>query len=182
MEKTTKGKKKTAKSTEETKEKEIKVENAEETTAAPETPAADEKDEQIAKLSEQLMRNMAEYDNYRKRTAKEKLELEPIIIAKAVGEIFPVIDNLERALQAECSDEAYKKGIEMIYDSFVEALSRLGVEEIESEGVEFNPAYHQAVQQVQNDELESGIIASTFQKGYKIGEKVLRFSMVAVVS
>lgn len=183
MEKTTKSKKKSTKAAaEETKEKEIKTEEAAEAAETAETPAADEKDEQIAKLSEQLMRNMAEYDNYRKRTAKEKLELEPIITAKAVGEIFPVIDNLERALQAECSDEAYKKGIEMIYNSFVEALGRLGVEEIESDGADFNPAYHQAVQQVQSDELESGKIAATFQKGYKIGDKVLRFSMVAVVS
>ena len=105
-----------------------------------------------------------------------------MITARVVGEIFPVIDNIERALKTDCTDESYKKGIEMIYESFVDVLRKLGVEEIETDGADFNPAYHQAVQQVQSDELESGKIATTFQKGYKIGEKILRFSMVAVVS
>lgn len=134
-------------------------------------------------LKDRLLRQMAEYDNYRKRTARERMELEADITARTVTEFLTVADNLERALTAECSDSNYKKGIEMICQNFGETLKKLGVEAIKAEGEEFNPAYHQAVQQIEtdNNELESGIIASEFQKGYKIGDKVIRFSMVAVV-
>ncbi len=165
---------------EEVKEAELD-EEAEEVTEGTEQEEADPKDEQIAQLKDQLLRTMAEFDNYRKRTAKERMELEPEITAKNLKEFLPVIDNIERALAAECSDENYKKGIEMIYESFTSALVNLGVEAIGTEGEQFNPAYHQAVQQVEDDSKEEGTIASVFQKGYKIGEKVLRFAMVAVV-
>ena len=124
---------------------------------------------------------MAEFDNYRKRTAKERMELSPEITARNLTEFSPVMDNLDRALAAECKDPDYKKGVEMIHESFVTALQNLGVEVIESDGAQFNPSYHQAVQQVEDDSKEEGTIAATFQKGYKIGEKVLRFAMVAVV-
>ena len=128
------------------------------------------------------MRNMAEYDNYRKRTSRERMELEPEITAKIVAEFLTVADSLERALSVECADENFKKGVQMIYDSFMETLGKLGVEQIAADG-DFDPAFHQAVQQVQAEEgQESGQIASTFQKGYKIGNKVLRFAMVAVVA
>lgn len=140
------------------------------------------KDEEIEKLRDQLMRNMAEYDNYRKRTSRERIELEPEITAKTVSEFLTVADNLERALSVDCADENFKKGVEMIYQSFMETLDKLGVEQIPAEG-EFNPSMHQAVQQVPAGEgQESGMIASTFQKGYKIGDKILRFAMVAVVA
>ncbi len=160
------------------KEKELEKEELE--TAAEEAqtePAADPKDEEIAKLKDQLMRNMAEYDNYRKRTAKERTELTPEITARVVGEFLPVLDNLERALQAETSDEKYKEGVKLIYDSFMGTLEKLGVEKVQTE--DFDPAVHQAVQQVES-ELESGKIVTVFQQGYKIGTKVLRFAMVAV--
>lgn len=140
------------------------------------------KDEEIEKIRDQLMRNMAEYDNYRKRTSRERIELEPEIVAKTVSEFLTVADNLERALSAECADENFKKGVEMIYQSFMETLDKLGVEQIPAEG-EFNPSMHQAVQQVPAGEgQESGMIASTFRKGYRIGDKILRFAMVAVVA
>lgn len=140
------------------------------------------KDEEIAKIKDQLMRNMAEYDNYRKRTSRERIELEPEITAKIVSEFLTVADSLERALSIECADENFKKGVQMIYDSFMETLNKLGVEQIAAEG-DFDPSVHQAVQQVPaEDGQESGQIASTFQKGYKIGNKVLRFAMVAVVA
>ena len=140
-------------------------------------PAADPKDEEIAKLKDQLMRNMAEYDNYRKRTAKERTELTPEITARVVGEFLPVLDNLERALQTETTDEKYKEGVKLIYDSFMGTLEKLGVEKVQTE--DFDPAVHQAVQQVES-ELESGKIVTVFQQGYKIGTKVLRFAMVNV--
>ena len=140
------------------------------------------KDEEIASLKDQLMRNMAEYDNYRKRTSRERIELEPEISAKIVTEFLTVADSLERALAVECADENFKKGVQMIYDSFMETMNKLGVEQIPTEG-DFDPTIHQAVQQVPAAEgQESGQIASTFQKGYKIGNRVLRFAMVAVVA
>lgn len=140
----------------------------------------DPKDQEIAKLKDQLMRNIAEYDNYRKRTAKERTELTPEITARIVTEFLPVMDNLERALQTECADENYKKGVEMICDAFCETLEKLGVERVPTE--DFDPSIHQAVQQVESEELESGKIASVFQNGYRIGTRVIRFAMVAVVS
>ena len=181
-------KEKETKETEEIKEeKEVKEESQQEAGEKTEAPAEEEKapekdkkDEEIAKLKDQLLRNMAEYDNYRKRTAKEKADLMPDITARIVGEFLPIMDNLERALETECSDENYKIGVKMIYDSFMSTLDKLGVEKVPTE--DFDPAMHQAVQQVQSDSLESGKIASVFQNGYRIGTKVLRFAMVAVVA
>jgi len=149
---------------------------------APVEPEIVDKPEEISEidiLKDQLLRQSAEYDNYRKRTARERIEMTPEITAKIVTEFLPVIDNIERALQAECSDENYKKGIEMIYSSFMGTLSQLGVEEIVEE--DFDPAVHQAVQHVEHDGLESGKVAQVFQKGYKIGNKIIRFAMVAIV-
>ena len=167
---------------EETKEK---ANTAEETVEGGNNPLEAElekKTEEMEKLKDQLMRNMAEYDNYRKRTSRERVELEPEITAKTVTEFLTVADNLERALGVECADENFKKGVEMIYQSFMETLGKLGVEQIPSDG-EFNPSLHQAVQQVPAQEgQESGTIASTFQKGYKLGDRLLRFAMVAVVA
>lgn len=142
----------------------------------------DPKDVLIEKLENQLIHTAAEYDNYRKRTAKERLELAPDITARVVTEFLPVLDNLERALQAETADENYKQGIVMIHQSFLETLSKLGVEEIETKDVPFDPSCHQAVQQIESEDQESGTICATYQKGYRIKDKVIRFSMVAVVS
>ncbi len=141
-------------------------------------PEEEKKEDEAAKLKDQLMRTMAEYDNYRKRTAKEKAELMPDITARVVGEFLPVLDNLERALAADCTDEGYKKGVQMIYDSFIATLDKLGVEKVPTE--DFDPSMHQAVQQVQSDDHESGKIVTVFQNGYRIGAKVLRFAMVSV--
>lgn len=162
---------------EEVKEAEV----VEETEEAEVVPEADPKDAEIADLKDKLLRNMAEFDNYRKRTAKERLDISAEVTAKNLTEFLPVIDNLERALATECTDPGYKKGIELIYESFITALTNMGVEEIVSDGEQFNPAYHQAVQQVEDDSKEPGTVATTFMKGYKIGEKVLRFAMVTVV-
>ena len=145
------------------------------------TPEQQQADE-LAAVKDQLMRTMAEYDNFRKRVAREKQELRPIIITDVVKEFLPVMDNLTRALEAECTDAAYKQGVQMIDDSFLEILKKLGVEEIESDGAMFDPSMHQAVQRVESDELESGMVATTFAKGYKIGDRVIRFAMVAVVN
>lgn len=151
--------------------------------AQPEEQSADDKlAAELAQVKDQLLRTMAEYDNHRKRTAKEKLELRADIISNVVSDFLPVMDNLERALQAECSDEKYKQGVSMIYDSFMETLKKLGVSEIESDGADFDPQLHQAVQRVDQDGVESGKVAKTFAKGYKINDKVIRFAMVAVAN
>ena len=159
------------------------AEAAETSGIAEEQPDADEKlAAELAQVKDQLLRTMAEYDNHRKRTAKEKLELRADIISNVVSDFLPVMDNLERALAAECSDGNYKQGVQMIYDSFMETLTKLGVTEIESDGAEFNPTLHQAVQRVDEEGVESGRIAKTFAKGYKINDKVIRFAMVAVAN
>lgn len=163
-------------------EEEVKetAEDVEETAEAAQEEQ-DPKDKEIASLKDQLMRNMAEYDNYRKRTARERIELQPEITAKTVGEFLTVLDGLERALQSECSDENFKKGIEMLHENFISTLQNLGVEEIPTDKG-FDPSMHQAVQQVPAaDGQESGEIASVFQKGYRLGDRILRFAMVAVV-
>jgi len=146
---------------------------------AEEEPAKEETPDELTLVKDQLLRQAAEYDNYRKRTAKERMELVPEITAKVITEILPVIDSVERALKTECSDENYKKGVEMIYGSFLETLKKIGVEEITGE--DFDPALHQAVQHVEKDGAESGKIAEVFQKGYRIGNKVIRFAMVSIV-
>lgn len=151
--------------------------------AAEEQPDADEKlAAELAQVKDQLLRTMAEYDNHRKRTAKEKLELRADIISNVVADFLPVMDNLERALAAECTDSNYKQGVQMIYDSFMATLTKLGVTEIESDGADFNPQLHQAVQRVDEEGVESGKVAKTFAKGYKINDKVIRFAMVAVAN
>jgi molecular chaperone GrpE len=133
---------------------------------------------ELEKLSDRLLRTAAEYDNYRKRTARERIELEADITAKVIAGMLPALDNLERAIASECKDENYKKGIEMIHAGFLETLKNLGVEEVIEN--EFDPAVHQAVQHVESDELESGKVVQTFQKGYKIGNKIIRFAMVSI--
>lgn len=137
---------------------------------------------ELETVKDRLLRTMAEYDNHRKRTVKEKEALRADIITNVTAEFLPVMDNLERALAAECSDENYKNGVKMISDSFTAALAKLGVEEIVSDGADFDPALHQAVQRVDDDSVESGKVAKTFAKGYKIGDKVIRFAMVAVAN
>lgn len=168
---------------------ELKGDLEEETTEAEETEAveveiekteADKSAEELAAMKDRLLRTMAEYDNFRKRSAREKDALRKEIVTNVTSQFLPVLDNLERALQTECSDENYKKGVEMISCSFLETLKNLGVEEIESDGAAFDPNIHQAVQRVSDGDAESGTVVQTFAKGYKIGDKVIRFAVVAV--
>ena len=158
-------------------EQEKQPEQTEETSEANE---ADKVAEELSAVKEQLVRTMAEYDNFRKRSQREKDALRADIIVNVTSKFLPVMDNLERALNADCTDENYKSGVQMIYDSFMETLKNLGVEEIESDGADFSPNLHQAVQKIASEEVESGKVAQTFAKGYKIGDKVIRFAVVAV--
>ena len=133
-------------------------------------------------LNDRLLRTMAEYDNYRKRTQKEKESIYPDAISFAVQTILPVIDNFEIALKSECVDENFKKGMEMIFNQMTESLKSLNVTEINPEGKPFDPEEHNAVMHVDDDSVEENTVVEVLRKGYKLGEKVIRFAMVKVAN
>ena len=133
-------------------------------------------------LNDRLLRTMAEYDNYRKRSQKEKETIYPDAIAFAVAAFLPVMDNFERALLAECSDENFKKGIEMPYNQLCDAFKKLNVEVINPENEPFNPDLHNAVMHIEDESLGENVISQVFQQGFKLGDKVVRFAMVQVAN
>ena len=128
------------------------------------------------------LRLAAEYDNFRKRTIKEKEASYGNGKADAVAKMLPVYDNLERALNQETSDTAYKKGVEMTMNELVKIFTSLGVEIFGNVGDAFDPNLHNAVMHIENEELEENSISAVFQKGFKIGDKVVRFAMVQVAN
>ena len=128
------------------------------------------------------LRLAAEYDNFRKRTIKEKEASYGNGKADAVAKMLPVYDNLERALNQETSDAAYKKGVEMTMAELVKIFTSLGVEIFGNVGDQFDPNLHNAVMHIENEELEENSISAVFQKGFKIGDKVVRFAMVQVAN
>ena len=164
---------------EETEEKEEK-ENAEET--AEEISEEDKLKAELAESKDKYLRLMAEYDNFRKRSAKERLELSAAVKGDTVADILPVLDNFERALNTETEDEAYKQGIEMIFKQFTDALTKLGIEPIDPVGEVFDPNIANAVNQIEDPELGENVVAQVFQKGYRIGDKVIRYAMVVVAN
>ena len=144
-----------------------------------------ELDEKLTAALDQYKRLFAEFDNYRKRTEVEKSDMYASGIRKTVEKILPVLDNFERGLaavpEADRKNSAYT-GMEMIYKQMVKVLDDLGVKPIEAEGKEFDPNFHNAVMQVESDELESGYVAQVVQKGYTYKGKVIRFASVTVVA
>ena len=128
------------------------------------------------------LRLAAEYDNFRKRTAKEKESSYLNGKSDAVAKLLPVYDNLERALNQETADAAYKKGVEMTMTELVKIFTGLGVEIFGNVGDVFDPNLHNAVMHIENEELAENTIAAVFQKGFKIGDKVVRFAMVQVAN
>lgn len=138
--------------------------------------------EQFAKLNDQFLRTCAEYDNFRKRSVKEKQAVYPQATAAAVAEFVPIIDNFERALAAPCADEEFKKGVSMIFQSFQDAVHKLGVEDFGNVGDVFDPNMHNAVMHIEDDAQEANTIVEVFQKGYKLGERIIRHAMVKVVN
>lgn len=138
--------------------------------------------EELDELQGRHMRMAAEYDNYKKRTAREmdaRYNDAKLDILKA---ILPVLDNFERGMAAECSDSAYKQGVELIFKQFTDLLAQYGVEEIPALGQTFDPNLHNAVMHIDDEDLGENEIAEVFQKGYKQGDKVLRHSMVKVAN
>lgn len=143
----------------------------------------DKKDEKIAELNDKLIRQVAEFDNFRKRTEKEKQQMYGIGASEVIEKLLPVVDNFERGLAAMTEDEkntAFAQGIELVYKQLMTALEELGVTAIEAVGVEFNPDFHNAVMQAPSEEYESGIITQELQRGYLYKDKVVRYSMVMV--
>ena len=163
----------------ETPVEEITEEVVEETVEAEEVNPFEEK---YNAEHDSLLRLAAEYDNFRKRTIKEKDAAYGNGKAAAVEKLLPVYDNLERALNQACTDEAFKKGVEMTMNELVNIFTGLGVEIFGNVGEEFDPNIHNAVMHTENPDLGENTISMVFQKGFKIGEKVVRFAMVQVAN
>ena len=137
--------------------------------------------EELDLTKDRLLRLTAEYDNYRKRTTKEKESIYADAYIDVIKEILPVIDNLERAMAAEGNVDDLKKGVEMTMKGCQDAFVKLGVEEIDASG-EFDPNFHNAVMHIEDEGLDKNVIAEVFQKGYKKGEKIIRHTMVKVAN
>ena len=135
-----------------------------------------------AELNDRFLRICAEYDNFRKRSQKEKDALYGDIKANTVLQFLPVYDNLERALKQGTEDEAYRKGVEMIMTQFCSTLEKLGVKEIECLGQKFDPSMHNAVMHVDDEEKGENEIVEVFQKGFMLNDKVIRFAVVKVAN
>ena len=166
---------------EEKKEK-AKKEKAEKKKEEPAEPKEEKKTEPAPGQSDAYLRLLAEYDNYRKRSQREKDALYADIKADTLKSFLPVYDNLMRALNQSTADEAYRKGVEMIMAQFNKTLEGLGVERIESLGKTFDPALHNAVMHVDDETKGENEIVEVFQEGFRLGDKVIRFAMVKVAN
>ena len=145
----------------------------------------DKKDEQIEDLNDRLRRQMAEFDNFRKRSEKEKSQMFDMGAKSIIEKVLPIVDNFERGLAAvpeEQKDDAFVTGMDKVYKQLMTEFDSIGVKPIEAVGQEFNPDLHNAVMQVESEEFEPGIVAQELQKGYMYKDTVVRHSMVAVVS
>ena len=139
-------------------------------------------EEENAQLKYKLLRTLAEYDNFRKRSQKEKEAIYPDAVANTIQNFLPVLDNFERAMAFECTDGEFRKGMDLIQKAFHDALAKLGVEEIPAMGEVFDPNLHSAVMHVEDENFAENTICEVFQKGYKMGDRVIRFAMVKVAN
>ena len=175
--------------TAETAEEQL-VENAAETTPSPETETAEAApvedkaaalEAELKEKSDRILRLQADFENFRRRTAKEKEELAAVITQNILGDLLPLLDNFERAMAVEQTDgEAFQKGVEMIFTQLREVMEKHGLENIEAEGAPFDPNVHQAVMRVENPDVEDGTITQVLQKGYQAKGRVIRPAMVQV--
>ena len=138
--------------------------------------------EQLKQKDEKLLRIAAEYDNYRKRTAKEKEETYQNATMNVLGEFLEVADNFDRAKNAESEIEDYKKGIEMIFSQFLDKMKKLGAEPFGEAGDTFDPELHMAVSHIEDESKGEGEITEVYQRGYKLGDKVIRHAVVIVAN
>ena len=164
-------------------EKELTEETVEETTeVVEETPEVNPWEEKFNALTDTHLRLAAEFDNFRKRTVKEKEASYGNGKADAVEKMLPVYDNLERALNQPTEDAAYKKGVELTMNELIKIFTALGVEVFGNVGDEFDPNLHNAIMHTEDESFGENTISMVFQKGFKIGEKVVRFAMVQVAN
>ena len=143
----------------------------------------DKKDEKIAELNDRLIRQIAEFDNFRKRTEKEKSQMYMVGASEVIEKLLPIVDNFERGVAAMTEEEkgtAFAQGMELVYKQLMTTLTDMGVTPIEAVGVEFNPEFHNAVMQAPSEEYDSGVVIQELQRGYMYKEKVIRYSMVMV--
>jgi molecular chaperone GrpE len=159
---------------------------AEEAADAPEAAASKDAgsvQKQLDELNDRFLRMAAEYDNFRRRSAKERENTHADAVSFAVSKLLPVLDNLERALKTPTEDTEYRKGVEMTYNQLLESFKALNVTAIEAApGTAFDPNLHNAVMHVENPDLGENVIAECFQQGFQIGDKVIRHAMVQVAN
>ena len=137
---------------------------------------------ELAEQKEKYLRLMAEYDNYRKRTAKEMLETRNTAVGDTILSVISVYDNFERAVETQSSDAKYKEGVEMIFKQFSAALDKMNVKIIDPTGEPFDPAKANAVSQIEDENLGENVVAQVFEKGVMIGDKVIRYPVVVVAN
>ena len=163
---------------------EVKAESANETEDKKEMTQEEKLQAQLNEKNDQLLRMAAEYDNFRKRTQREKESLYSDCKVSVIKELLPVIDNFERCVvfNEGTSFEDYRKGVEMTYKQFGDMLKKLGIEAFGEVGEEFDPNLHNAVMHAQNEDLPENSISDVLMKGYKTGDKIIRTAMVAVAN
>ena len=163
-------------------EKEILEENKTEKKEVKTNNELSKVEQELEETTDRLKRIMAEFENYKKRSSKEKEMLYNSILSDIISSFLPVIDNLEKAAEAKTEDENYKQGLELVLKQFKDVLTKFGVEEIKTVGETFDPEVHEAVSSVQDDTKGEKEIVQEFRKGYKIGTKVIRHAMVVVAN
>ena len=138
--------------------------------------------DEIAAVNDKHLRLMAEYDNFRKRSQRERDAIYPEATASAAAAFLAVADNFERALAAECADAEYKKGTELVFQSLKDAFAKLNIEAFGEAGEKFDPNCHNAVMHVDDDGIEAETVVEVFQKGYRLGDRIIRYAMVKVAN
>ncbi len=163
-------------------EKENQEKNEKEEKITPEQEKLQEKQKELDDLTDRYKRILAEFENHKKRSQKEREGLYNSILGDIIEVILPILDNLENAAKVETTDENYKKGIELVLKQFQDVLKSKGVEEIKALGETFDPELHEAVSSVQDETKGEKEIVQEYRKGYKLGHKVIRHSMVVVAN
>lgn len=148
----------------------------------PEIVEEDPVQKALEEANDKYLRLFAEFDNFRKRTAKEKSETWSDAVAKTVLELLPAVDSFERAMEAPCTDEAYRAGMEKIYQQMIGILQKLGVQEIPALNETFDPKVHNAIRQVEDENFGESTVCEVYQKGYTLGSRIIRCAMVSVAN
>ncbi len=164
------------------KQKDEKLKSETENNKKEEKKVIDEKQQELDEITDRYKRVLAEFENFKKRSQKEREGLYNSILSDVITVILPVVDNLENAVKAETEDVKYKEGIELVLKQLKDVLASKGIEEIQAIGETFDPSLHEAVSSIQDDSKGQQEIVEEYRKGYKIGSKVIRHSMVVVAN